>query len=399
MASLPWITIIGLGEDGPDGLSSASREALAAAEIVMGPARHLALIGPTQAQQVEWPVPFADGVEVLRGFEGRAVVVLVSGDPFWYGAGRSISATFGRDAWRSIPVASVFSLVASKVGWSIEDTLCIGLHATPFERLRPALAPGRRIIATLRDGAGVSGLARYLGHTGLGGSTLTVCEAIGGPREGISQVSVAEALKGGFNHPVTVAIDVAGAGEVVPLASGRPDALFETDGVMTKRPMRALTLSALAPRVGEHLWDIGGGSGSIAVEWALADQTCTATVVEARVDRAALIRANAEAFGLTQQITVLEGEAPGILSGLPSAHAVFVGGGLSPAMLDAVSALPKGTRVVANAVTLETEALLAQAQVSYGGDLMRIDIAHAQPLGSKRGWSASYPVVQWSVTL
>ncbi|ABD55842.1 bifunctional cobalt-precorrin-7 (C(5))-methyltransferase/cobalt-precorrin-6B (C(15))-methyltransferase [Jannaschia sp. CCS1] len=399
MANLPWITIIGLGEDGPEGLPPASRDALAAAEIIMGPARHLALIGPTNAQQVEWPVPFADGIDVLRGHGGRPVAVLVSGDPFWYGAGRAMSKAFGRDAWRAIPVPSVFSLVSSRMGWPIEDTLCIGLHARPFEQLRAKLAPGRRIIATLRDGPAVSGVAHFLRDTGFGGSTLTVCEAVGGPREVVTQVSVAEALKGGFSHPVTVAVELHGTGEVIPLASGRPDALFQTDGVMTKRPVRALTLSALAPRAGEHLWDIGGGSGSIAVEWALADRTCTATVVETRADRVALIRANVESFGLTDQVTVLEGMAPGAMADAPPANAVFIGGGLSPEMLQFVTALPKGTRVVANAVTLEAEAHLAQAQGSFGGDLMRIEIAHAQPLGPKRGWTSAYPVVQWSVTL
>ncbi|GAB5445394.1 precorrin-6y C5,15-methyltransferase (decarboxylating) subunit CbiE [Gymnodinialimonas sp.] len=399
MASLAWITIVGLGEDGPEGLSPASREAIAAAEIIMGPPRHLALIGDTKAQQVPWPVPFADGIDVLRGYKGRATVVLVSGDPFWFGAGRAISDAFPPEAWRAIPAPSTFALAAARLGWPLEDTLCIGLHAAPFQRLRPHLAPGLRAIVLLRDGPAVAALAAYLAEKGFSVSTLTVCEALGGPREAITRLSVAQAATGAFAHPVCVALEVAGDGAVLPCASGLPDDLFETDGVMTKRPIRALTLSALAPRAGEHLWDIGGGSGSIAVEWALSHVTCTATIIESRADRAALIRANAEAFGVAGRIDLQEGTAPAVLEPLPPPSAVFIGGGLSPAMLSHVLALPKGTRIVANAVTLEAEALLAQAQATHGGALMRVDISHATPLGAKRGWTSAYPVVQWSVTL
>lgn len=366
----------------------------------MGPARHLGLIGSTSsAQRVDWPVPFADGIDVLRGYEGCRVAVLVSGDPFWYGAGRAISTAFGPDAWRAIPVPSVFSLVAAHMGWPIEDTHCTGLHAAPFETLRPNLVSGARIIATLRDGAAVSGLARYLHDTGFNGSDLTIFEALGGPRERITRASVTQGLQGDFSHPVTVAIELDGIGEAVPLASGRPDALFETDGVMTKRPIRALTLSALAPRPGQRLWDIGGGSGSIAVEWALASPTCCATIFEARADRATLIRTNAGRFGLTHRVDVVEGQAPAALKGLPPPDAVFIGGGLSSEMLNAVVVLPSGTRIVANAVTLETEALLTHAHLAHGGELMRIELAQAAPLGSKRAWSSAYPVVQWSVVL
>jgi len=398
MGKVPWITIVGIGEDGPSGLTCASREALESAEIIMGPKRHLDLIGNTTTQQIEWPVPFLDGIDVLRGLEGRNVVVLASGDPFWFGAGRAISTAFKRDEWRALPVPSVFSLAASRLGWPIEDTLCIGLHAAPLARLRPHLAPGLRAIVLLRDGVAVPDLAIYLASLGFDGSALTVCEALGGPRERITIFSVAEARKGGFQHPVCVAVEIAGNGVIVPLASGRPDDLFETDGVMTKRPVRALTLSALAPRAGETLWDIGGGSGTIAVEWALAHPTCSASVIEQRADRVALIRANADAFGLNR-ITIVQGAAMDVLDGLPAPDAVFIGGGLTAPLLKRIAKLPAGTRIVANAVTLEAEALLTQAHADHGGDLLRIEIARATPLGQKRGWTSAYPVVQWSVTL
>ncbi len=391
----PWITIIGLGEDGPAGLSAASREALESADVVMGPARHLALVDA--GETVEWPVPFADGYAVLEGLRGRRVAVLASGDPFWFGAGRGIAAHFPGQ-WRALPGVSIFGLVAARLGWSLEDVACVGLHAAPFARMRAELAPGARLIATLRDGAAVSALARYLADLGFGGSEIFVCEAMGGPRERVARISVAEAMKGGFAHPVAVGLSVAGTGAVVPKASGIPDDLFETDGVMTKRPLRAMTLSALAPRHGEHLWDIGGGSGSIAVEWLLADASCWATIVEPREERCAMIQANAAALGVEHRLEVVQGRAPEVFGGLEAPDAVFVGGGLDAQMRLALwAALAEGTRIVANAVTLETEALLVGWQAQYGGDLMKVEISQSAPMGPKRGWKAAYPVVQWSV--
>ena len=390
----PWITIIGLGEDGPEGLSAASRAALDSAEVVMGPKRHLALVGAAEA--VEWPVPFADGLAVLEGLRGRRVAVLASGDPFWFGAGRAIAKAFPGE-WRALPGVSIFGLVAARVGWPLEDVACVGLHAAPFARVRAELSPGARVIATLQDGEAVLGFAEWLSETGFGESRMVVCEALGGPRERVTE-ALAKDVQGVFSHPVAVAVEVAGDGAVIPRSSGLPDDLFETDGVMTKQPLRAMTLSALAPRAGEHLWDIGGGSGSIAVEWLIAHGSCTASIVELRADRCALIRANAAAMGVENRLDVIEGAAPEALGGLAMPDAVFVGGGTSPALRTALwDAVPDGTRVVISAVTLETEALLAGWQAEFGGELMKVEISHVAPMGSKRGWKAAYPVVQWSV--
>ncbi len=364
----------------------------------MGPPRHLVLVGEVTAEVIEWPVPFADGIATLIGLRGRQVAVLASGDPFWFGAGRAIARALEPGEWRALPGASTFSLVASYLGWPLEDTICLGLHAAPLSRLRRYLAPGARAIVLLRDGAAAAALADYLNEVGFGDSTLHVCAAMGGPREDVTRVSVAQARSGAFDHPVCVALDCAGNGPALPRASGLPDDLFESDGVMTKRAVRALTLSALAPSPGEHLWDLGAGSGTVAVEWNLAHPTCRATCVEVRADRVALIRANAAAFGL--DLAVVEEDLADALDGLDRPDAVFVGGGLDRALLDDLKArLAAGTRLVANAVTLESEALLAEAQAELGGDLVRIEMANMIPMGSKRGWKASYPVVQWSVVL
>jgi len=399
MAKAPWLTIIGLGEDAPEGLPSTSLAALEAAEIIMGPPRHLGLLPDVSAQLIPWPVPFADGIAQLLALRGRRVVVLASGDPFWFGAGTSITRDLARDEWTAFPSPSTFSQVAAQMGWPLERTACFGLHAAPLSRLRPVLAGGVRMIVLLRDGAAVHALAQYLSEAGFGHSSLHIFEAIGGPRARMTAARASAISGGEFAHPVCAAIEVAGEGAVLPLASGRPDEWFDSDGQMTKRPIRALTLSALAPRPFEHLWDIGGGSGSIGIEWLLSHPTLTATTVEPRADRAARIGENAAKLGV-DRLQVRHGAAPTALADLPRPDAVFIGGGLSMQMIDWLTVhLAAGTRIVANAVTLESEAMLTQAQARFDGELMRVELAHATPLGARTGWKSRYPVVQWSVTL
>ncbi|KIC43147.1 precorrin-6Y methyltransferase [Ruegeria sp. ANG-R] len=399
MSEAPWLTVLGLGEDGLDGLSPASRQVLDRAEVVMGPPRHLSLIPDGKAEQIEWPVPFADGLPILTGLRGRQTVVLASGDPFWFGAGSVIARNFEAAEWTALPGQSTFSLAAARLGWPLESTLTFGLHAAPLTRLRPHLAPGLRAILLLRDGKAVAELATYLGETGFADCALHVMEALGGPRERARSVSLTEALLGTFEHPVCVGLDVAGAGRAFPKASGKPDDIFETDGQITKRPVRALTLSALAPQRGEHLWDIGGGTGSISIEWLMCDPTLTATTIEPREDRAERIRRNADALG-QDRLRVIHGTAPEALVDLDQPDVVFIGGGLSAELLNWLHAnLRAGTRLVANAVTLESEALLAAWHDKLGGDLLRIELAQAAALGPRRGWKSAYPVVQWSLTL
>ena len=398
MAESAWLTIVGLGEDGPDGLPPASRAALDAAEVVMGAERHLSLLPGLRAQTIEWPVPFAEGIPQLLALRGRRVVMLASGDPFWFGAGTSVTQHLQSGEWVALPAPSTFALVASRLGWALERTACLGLHAAPLGQLRPHLAPGARAIVLLRDGPMVEQLAAYLCALGFGDSRLTVAEAVGGPRERIRETRAEGYDLKDVIHPVAVAVEIQGAGAVLTRASGLADALFDHDGQITKRPIRALALSALAPRPGELLWDIGAGSGSIGIEWLLSGPTCEAIGIEADPARAERTRLNAENLGV-DRLRIVEGRAPEALAGLPDPQAVFIGGGASEAVLSHLwDVLPRGTRLVAHAVTIESEALFAQWQERAGGSLLRIELAEASPLGRKRGWKASYPVVQWSVT-
>ena len=360
----------------------------------MGPARHLSLIPGHGAERIEWPVPFAEGVERIMGLRGRHVVALASGDPFWFGAGAVLARRLARNEWQAFPGRSTFSLAAARMGWPLEKTDCLGLHAAPLSRLRPRLAPGRRLIVLLRDGGAVTELCDYLCAEGFGASDLSIMECLGGPRERITDARADGLRNGHIAAPVCVALAVAGEGAVLPLASGRADAWFENDGQITKRPVRALTLAALAPRPFEHLWDIGGGSGSIGIEWLLSDPTLTATTIEPRADRAERIARNAARLGV-DRLRVVTGSAPQALAGLDAPDAVFVGGGLGPELLDNLTTLPSVPRIVANAVTFETEALLFDAQARHGGELLRVELSSVAPIGPKRGWKAAFPIVQW----
>ena len=388
----PWLWLIGIGEDGLTGLPQSSRDALSRAEIVFGGPRHLAL-ADIGARGRSWPVPFS--IAPVLTCRGQRVVVLASGDPFWHGVGGSLAAHLDPGEWIAFPAPSTFSLAAARLGWRLEDTTCLGLHAAPLETLIQHLASDVRLICLLRNGAAVPALAAWLTDHGFGASPLWVMEALGGPAERIREASADGFDLSDVAAPVAVAIAAVGA-TGLPRVAGLPDHCFAHDGQITKRPVRALTMSALAPRPGELLWDIGAGSGSIAVEWCLAGGHAAA--IEARSDRARNIRTNAAAFGLTKRLSVIDGQAPDALAGLPPPNAVFVGGGADTELLEALwRVMPKGARFVANAVTLETEALLVALHGQRGGDLMRIELAQAAPLGGLRGWAPSRPVVQWNV--
>lgn len=320
--------------------------------------------------------------------------MLVSGDPFWFGAGGSVAAHLTPDEWRAYPVAGTFSLIAARMGWRLEETVCLGLHAAPLAKLRPVLARGVRAICTLRDARAVAELALWLAENGLSQTQVTVCECLGGARERIRTGTDWDDIAA----PVAVALDGADlpATAGLPRGHGLPDDLFQSDGQITKAPIRALTLSALAPRVGQVLWDIGGGSGSVSVEWCLAGGR--SHCVETRADRVANIRANGAAFGVADRLSVHQAHAPQGLTDLPKPDAVFIGGGGDAALHAALwPLLPAGCRLVANGVTIETEAVLAAQHAEHGGRLMRFDVAEAAPLGGFRGWSAARPVVQWVV--
>jgi precorrin-6Y C5,15-methyltransferase (decarboxylating) len=326
------------------------------------------------------------------------VVILASGDPFWFGAGGSIVPQLARHEWRSFPAPSSFALAANLLGWRLEETRCFGLHATPFARLSGHLHKGARLICLLRDGAAPAELAAWLVAQGAGETEMHVMERLGGPQQRLRQTRADGFDLTDVQAPVTVALHLTqNAGRAT--VQGLPDDSFAHDGQITKHPIRALTISALGPRQDALLWDIGAGSGSVSVEWCLAGGRAVA--MEAKPQRCTNIAANIAGFGLAQQMTLVEGKVdPDSLRDLPPPDAVFIGGGANDALVASlVDLLPVGTRLVINAVTLETEMLLAAWHARKGGTLLRVELAHAAPLGTMRGWQPARPVVQWGVTL
>ncbi len=395
---MSWLTIIGIGEEGgEEGLTPQAQAKLAAAEIIFGGARHLALANAGGRGQ-PWPVPFS--ITPLLACRGRQVVALCSGDPFWFGAGSLLAEALEPEEWVALPSPSTFSRAAARLGWRLEGTICLGLHAAPFARARAHLTHGARLICLLRGPDAVTPFAAWLATTGFGASRLWLLEALGSERERVLSGTVAEfAVLPPCIGPVAMAVEAAGS-LGLPRAPGLPEELFKHDGQITKRAVRALTLSALAPRPGEHLWDIGAGSGSVSIEFLLASVTGRASLVEADATRAARAQSNAEAFGVEERLSLLEARAPEGLETLNRPDAIFIGGGASETLLQRLWALaPAGTRLIANAVTLESEALFTQWAAAKGGTLTRLDIAEAQPLGQMRGWVPARPVVQWSVIL
>ena len=399
-ASGRWLSIVGIGEDGVDGLSSAASELVRAAEIVFGGKRHLALAAPLiRGTARPWQSPFERAVEEVLSHRGRRICLLASGDPYFYGVGSVMTQHIDPDEMLVVPAPSAFSLAAARLGWPLPETALLSLHARALDLVRPHLQPGARVLALMSDGEAPVALARLLMQIGFGPSRLTVLEALGGMRERVRCGSAAQLDLGKIDDLNIVAIEVVAerGARVIARTAGLSDDLFEHDGQITKREVRALTLSALAPRRGELLWDIGAGAGSVAVEWMLADPSLRAIAIESRADRAARIRRNAIAFGVPA-LEIAEGTAPAALRDLPRPSAIFVGGGAGdPGVLEAgITRLPSGGRLVVNAVTLATEALLIERHAALGGELIRIGLARAGPLGGKIGWRPAMPVTQWA---
>ncbi|MFE4534815.1 precorrin-6y C5,15-methyltransferase (decarboxylating) subunit CbiE [Streptomyces scopuliridis] len=432
------VTVVGIGADGWAGLPAGSRAALREADVLIGGPRQLALLpGECAGERVTWPSPLRPAVTgLLAAHAGRRVAVPASGDPMFYGIGRTLSEVLrevlGADALRAgalrvLPHPSSVSYACARLGWPVEDTEVVTLVGRPTELLAAALHDGRRVLV-LSAGAGTPAeVAALLTERGYGPSRMHVLEQLGpeqlgreqlGPEPlGLEQLGgdgeygpgrerhvegIAQEWAEPAGDPLNVvAVECRRAPDAPRLGAvpGLPDAAYAHDGQLTKRHVRAATLAALAPAPGELLWDIGGGSGSIAVEWMRTHRTCRAVSVERDPARAERIGRNARALGVPG-LRVVTGGAPGALAGLPVPDAVFIGGGLTvPGLLESCwDALPAGGRLVANTVTLESEALLAAWYRRLGGELVRLAVAHAVPVGGFTGWRQAMPVTQWAVT-
>lgn len=405
---LSWLTIVGMGEDGFAGLGRASRRALLAAHRnahpIIGGARHIALL-PRQlaAQAMPWPSPFS--IDAVLAKRGDPVCVIASGDPMLYGVGATLTRDLDPAEFTVFPSVSSLSLAAARMGWALQDVEIVSLVGRPLATLSRVLHDGARILVLSGDGRTPAAVAALFRATGLGASGITVLANLGGPHEHRTHACAAEwdaQANADAMAPLNViaiscrrSLDDHEAQHAgVQLSAGLPDDAYEHDGQLTKRDIRAIVLARLAPRPGEVLWDVGAGSGSIGIEWMRAHPRCQAFAVEANATRQQFILRNRARFGVPSLILV-PGTAPQALAGLPRPDAIFIGGGVTvPGVLDACwEALPVGGRLVANAVTLQSEMRLIDWRAQHGGTLSRFSVAHAAPLARFDAWRQALPVM------
>ncbi|MCI4664820.1 MAG: precorrin-6y C5,15-methyltransferase (decarboxylating) subunit CbiE [Neomegalonema sp.] len=394
-----WLDVVGIGADGFAPLNAAAKEALERAEIIVGGERHHQMTAHLQAERIAWPSPFDMMIETLKAARGKRISMLVTGDPLWYSVGARLLKEIPADQIRFHPQLSAFQWASCRMGWSLADVETLTVHGRKKEQILPFFAPGQRLLILTQNAQTPIEVADMLTERGFGPSRLTVLGHLGGPeesrREGTAAAWSAAPPQGLPDfHLLALEIEAREGAQHLPRI-GLPDDVFHHDGKITKRELRVLAVAALAPRRGETLWDIGCGCGSVAIEWMRADRDMVAYGVEPREGRRAMAARNAVELG-APRLELRDGAAPDALTGLPAPDAVFIGGGLSrETVAAAMSALKPFGRLVAHAVTLESEAMLAALQKEHGGALGRISVSRAEPVGPYRGWRSAMPVTQW----
>ncbi|MVW88676.1 precorrin-6y C5,15-methyltransferase (decarboxylating) subunit CbiE [Pseudomonas sp. PB101] len=396
----PWLTVVGIGEDGFKGLGKNARHALLRASKIFGGQRHLDLLPPCiRGERQPWPSPFC--LESLLSNRGEPVCVLASGDPMFYGVGASLARQLPVSEMLTLPAPSSCSLAAARMGWPLQDVATLSVVARPVAALNAHLSSGVRLLILSNDGRSPAAIAALLHERGFGPSRLTVLEHLGGAAE-----RRVEGIASDWGDPPIadlnlIAIECVAERDTPRLSrlAGLPDSAFKHDGQLTKRDVRAITLARLAPVPGELLWDVGAGSGSIGIEWMRAHPACRALAIEADVGRQALIEHNRDALGVPG-LQLVRGNAPQALAGLERPDAIFIGGGVTrEGVLDTCwAALKPGGRLIANAVTLQSEMTLMAWREQHGGELTRIHIAQAQPLGDFDTWRQALPITLLDVT-
>ncbi|GAB2479335.1 bifunctional cobalt-precorrin-7 (C(5))-methyltransferase/cobalt-precorrin-6B (C(15))-methyltransferase [Luteococcus sediminum] len=390
------VLVLGIGANGWDALAPRHRERVLAADVLLGGARHLAMVPEVAGQRREpWPSPLRDRLPaLLDSLDGATVVVLASGDPLMSGIGTTLVSLLGSDRVELEPAVSSVALARARMGWAAEDCAVVSVVGRPVELALREVAPGRRVLVLSSDETTPERLAALLSATGFGRSVLHVFGNLGAADESHT-VGTADDWRESSPRLTIVAIECVGPG-LVGWAPGLPDEAYEHDGQITKRDLRASALSRLQPVPGEHLWDVGAGSGSIGIEWMRSHPSCRTSAVEANPERAARARRNAARLGVPG-LLVVDGRAPDALAGLAAPDAVFIGGGATrPGVLEAcLAALRPGGRIVVHAVTLETEQLVAAAFAEHGGELTRLAVESNDSIGAFTGWKPARTVTQW----
>lgn len=398
MLSQRWLSIIGIGDDGLDSLSPVAKSLIDQAQLIVGGERHLALLPPTSQQKITWAKPISDSIDLIKQYRAQAVCILASGDPLCYGVGTTILRHIPIKQITIIPAPSAFSLAASRLGWPIPDIEIVSLCGRDPHLINALLYPGARILALSADRHTPNIVAKILNQQGQGDVQITVLEHLGGSAEKIITSSAATWSEPAVAQLNMIALTCPPTMPGISRSPGLPDDSYCHDGQLTKREIRAVTLAALAPLPGQLLWDVGAGNGSISIEWMRSNPRNLAVAIEQNSQRRQNLAHNAATLGVPN-LQIIAGQAPAVLNDLPIPDAIFIGGGLTiPDVFEKCwHHLKIGGRLVANAVTVETEQRIFQLQQQYGGDLSRIAIQHAEPIGKFLGWKASAPITQWIV--
>lgn len=395
-----WLDVIGIGEDGIEALPRALQALIERAELIVGGERHLAMVAQVRAEKKCWASPLTLTLDEIWSHRSKPVVVLATGDPMHFGIGVALARRVPAAEMAVHPHVSAFSLAAARMHWPIADVECLTIHGRPLELLAGVVAPGCKLLLLSHDGASPADVAERLTDLGYGASMVTVLEHMGGTRERI-YAGRADA----WTHPRaadlnTLAIECRAGPDAraLPLTPGLPDDAFQHDGQLTKREIRAATVSALRPLPGQLLWDVGAGCGSVAIEWLRTHRSLSAVAIESDAVRQGMIESNAATLG-TPHLTLVAGAAPQAYEGLPAPDAVFIGGGISDRGVaeGAWARLKPGGRLVANAVTAEGEAQLFALREKLGGDMTRLSVARLAPVGELHGWKPLMPVTQYWV--
>jgi precorrin-6Y C5,15-methyltransferase (decarboxylating) len=391
-----WLSVVGIGEDGIGGLSAAARAALDSADLLIGGERHLGMIPDDGRERHCWPTPMSDLLDRIPEMRGRKVCVLASGDPMFFGVGATLAQRVPFEEMTVLPAPSAFSLAAARLGWPLHRTATISLHGRPIETLALHVAPGARLLMLTADASTPAAVRDFLVARGFGESRMICLAHMGSEKE-----TRFEATANGWGAAVpdlnTLAVECVAAPDAVwHPRTGLPDDAFEHDGLITKREFRALALAKLMPHPGGLLWDIGAGSGSIAIEWMRAADHARAVALEPNDSRRAAAARNATTLG-APGLELIGARAPEALAVLPAPDAIFIGGGLTPRTLAAcLDALRPGGRLVAHSVSLQSEAMLLAAYQRHQGELVRIAVDRAAPLGAMTAWQPARPVMQWA---
>jgi precorrin-6B C5,15-methyltransferase / cobalt-precorrin-6B C5,C15-methyltransferase len=391
-----WLTIIGMGEDGWEGLSNRARLAIKSTDVIVGSERLLKLLPKSKAEILEWPQPFSAVVERLKPLAGRNTVILATGDPMNYGVARKLMEFIPFAEMTIIPHISAFSLAASRMGWSLPDCDTLTLHGRPAANLEAFIQPGAKLIILTADATTIPEIARRMEARGFGNSHITVLENLGGEAERVSEYAPSTVYSP-LNTVAIQCIDSPNA-KIYSRLAGLPDEAFIHDGQLTKREVRAATLAALAPAPDQLLWDIGAGCGSVSIEWMRSTRGCEAIAIENNDDRLKMIATNADQLG-TPRLKIIAGKAPDALKELRAPDAVFIGGGIgNEGVFEAAweKLRPAGT-LVSNVVTLEGEMHLYDLQEKHGGDLVKIEISNLTSVGPYRAMKPRMSVTQWRV--